>query len=1182
MGLLEHPGQQGWVPYWVWAALFLAWAAAPGFVLAEETERLSITLDSKATAQTLPGLVVLILDHSGSMNKPAPAEFRVRKSGGRFESPTRWQASVADAEKRIDKALELEPGQVDVRVYTFDSVVADYKVFKPLPRLLRSSGSELAKKELARISPPNWETKLYASVRNVAQGLLGDGTLSAYGWIWVVIYSDGDDSVKSQAELGQMCAALSELTKNPQVAIDYLPVGDDIRLFLDSTCGGGLRRTELNDIKPPRVYSLVTSPNPLRLLGGKTGGTLITPLDLAGLSSRDDSLRIELSGQPNGLSGRLDPQENRLLWGLPGDLPDGARFDVVVSARIPESGTAPDQAKWLRATNTVIVPPIAKVPDVSQWGLPGVTDGQGRWTLMVERDQPVVIAPNLPDNAKVTWTVSQGDRSGSAETASAFRKVLPVGRHQIVLTASLPGAEPRSATIVAYVVDPNILIESAANAPRQPVAGVDYPLLARVQGDVPDEVRAKLQSFKGAWRVAGQRAESTGLSVNARFPEAGSMSVDFIAKVDAYNASVRFRGAASKDVKPGFYVEERTKRMVEGEHSAIEVMVSDKSQVSRVDVSIDGGRTWVPTEYRSDGNAKDNQLNVEAATRLFNEDELARATDKASGRITALLRPIRRLDTTGGPTDRDAPENRSREITNVIQRVKPEVEVLFTEPSPLTDGNVVYHGKQTKIAVDVSGQDKALVRQVEFRLGGLDGQKLAEVNKPDGDSWVTSFTPNERMPAQVRLVAQPRSKSGAPLGAPAVLLIKPEGAKPIILLVGKGATNEVISWTGGPENVPTVVARIVNSVTEQTYPESAVGSVKWSASSGLEQAPGSENKQSLAFKPVQRGDAKLLAKMATPSGVNYQDAVLDLKILPQPFDPRNPPTVSVVESGRSRSKSDTTEGKLQVRGSATLDLLFEGHVGAYEARTIELIRGGQSQPLKMEKGIPFPGLQAKWPFIGSSRPVDFRVRVTWTPWGDPKAAPIVTDASFQAIAGPPKLAWIVLPLVTLLLVYVFYRIGINNALLGQEVQWRLKPAFAGGLAPELIGMFNSSARYRIFAKKAYLELPQLYGSAPAGHKWLEDPIFRRERIKYPYNVEEGFEPQPSYDLVGVTTASSGNSPIWKVKPENMGDAAPIYFNVASGEGSGSALMLRCASLILISASIGACLYLLIFYPWLHL
>ena len=159
----------------------------------------------------------------------------------------------------------------------------------------------------------------------------------------------------------------------------------------------------------------------------------------------------------------------------------------------------------------------------------------------------------------------------------------------------------------------------------------------------PDEVRAKLQNFKGAWRVAGQRAESTGLSVNAQFPEAGSMTVDFIAKVDAYNTSVRFRGVATKDVKPGFYVEGRTKRMVEGEHSAIKVVVSDKSQVARVDVSIDGGQTWVPTEYRSDGNAKDNQLNVEAATRLFNADELARASDKASGMITALLRPIRQI-----------------------------------------------------------------------------------------------------------------------------------------------------------------------------------------------------------------------------------------------------------------------------------------------------------------------------------------------------------------------------------------------------------------------------------------------------------------------------------------------------------------------------------------------------------
>jgi hypothetical protein len=1158
LGSYQEPG---WNLVWLLLATFLVgYLLGPLPTHGQETEPLSIKLTSSTTAQTQPGLLVLILDHSGSMSLRQD----VPKT---YSGKTRWQASLADAEERIDAALKAEPGVIDLRVYTFDTDPADYGRYRPLPRLTKNGGSQTAKAALSAIRPPDdGATTLYTSVRNVAQGLVNDGALSIYGWVWVVLYSDGDDSEFKYASSERrdnakaaMCAALTELAKSPRVSIDYLPIGNVT--MLDATCGG-LRRTRFNEIKPPVVYQLITAPDPLRLAGGKAGGKLPTRLKMDGVGQPGD-MRFGLLGAPAGLSVDFDGDEH-LVWGLPSELSDGARFKMQVSVPLPES------TNRLTALHEVIVPPIATMPQLAAWGLPAACPEEGgRRVVLVERGQPVVIAPNLPADAQVKWTVSPGGRDSASPS---FREILPIGSHEIRVTASRPGSQEVSETILAHVIEPKLLIEGSGNAAKDATAGTDYPLVARLQGNPPAYVRKALESAAGAWRVAGQRQEARGLSINANFPEAGSMGVDFSASLDACNGSVQFRGSGTVTVKPGVSIRNLTTRLVEGYPGRIEVEVSDRDQVDRVDVSIDGGRTWHPTRYNA---ANKERLNVDCSTESIAATDLA-AAKGPDGSITAWLRPIRRL-ASGVISERTDPENIKRERRERIPLGKPEVETGFL--SPLDQSEAPY-GKQVEVSVQVSGRERELVRKVELRVGGPSGRKLADMaggqENADrtGALWRSAgFKADEQMGRDVQLVAQARDAEGRLLGQ-GVVTVHPSSPRPILVLTGTNGQN--LQWSGGLENVPTVVARMVESGSSEPYPDSAVGSVTWRVSGALEMLPAAGNRNQIAsFRPIRRGDARIEAVITAPSGQTHPPAILDIKVQPAPLTAENAPQIALFRSGKAKSK--VGKGDFHVRGSETLDLRLEGPVGAYSMRTIELIRGGDQETVKTEQGIDFAGLPASLQFWRSAKPVECRVRVTWVPWGEPREAAVFREQVFHAVAGPPKLAVIVLVLATLLLVLLFYRLGNGNNLLGQTVQWL--PVINGQPNHHAkIGLFNSEGRFRLLGKKAQLQIPDPPNRTDE-FIWMREDKYKEDRVVFQWKgigVADGSRRASLKRLRVELTEAKG---VYEVAPKGEGNYSPIYLEFIEGLSNPTPKLLQAFSWLLIAGVLGGCYYLLAIHPW---
>jgi len=1162
-----------WLRGLVWG---LFWVVSPVELVLHaqvqtETEPLRVEFSKKTTRQTQPGLVVLVLDHSGSM--------RSKMGGtGADRNKTRWEASLDDALKRIDSALQVDPGVVDVRVYTFDSNPAVYSRYRPFPRLTRSSGIPLARDALRAIRDPEGETMLYTSVKNIADGLLKDDALGAYGWVQLVLYSDGDDSgfgtdrnsPRRRAAEAAMCAALSELTKSPRFIADYLPIGIQ---GLDVGCGG-LRRTQLNDIKPPTFYNLVMDPNPLRLNGAKPGESIVTPLKMTDFSD-PQAVRFQTLGQPHGLElkGEVTATgEGRLVWQLPSEMSEGARFKLVASSPIPDSDNR------IHVTNEVAIPPTVRVPAVSSWGLPEICpENGGKRTLVVERGQPVAISLNLPTEAQIKWMVMPGNRSSTGLT---FREELPVGTYTIQVIASLPNAVgPVEAYIVAHVIDPTVEIVSGPNAAKDVVAGTEYPLIARLQGSPPpDFILKALEASVGAWRVAGQRQESRGMAVVANFTDFGPMGVDFIAKVPVCRGFVQFRGSLTLPVKPGVSIRLIPTRLIQGYLGSISVEVSDRDQVDHVDVSIDGGRTWIPTQYDTTG-----RLNAPAKTAPISAADLINAS--RSGNLDILLRPIRKLPS-GLPSGREDPENIKRERKESLALVKPEIEVTFVQPLPGSDAPF---DKLLPVEATVSGAERDLVKRVELRLGGgASATKLGELVKAEetvdrtGHKWRHGgFKANATLPQDVQLVAEARDADGQRVGVGSVI-VHPRSPRPILVLAGTNQNS--ISWSGGPENIPNVVVKLVESGSNEPYPDSAVRGVKWQVlGGGLEQVSGADGKSQIAtFRPTRRGEAKISATITSPSGQVQPAALLEVKVDPVPLTAENLPKLRLHKAGKPGQVIEKGHG-FWVRGSESMDLGFEGEVGAFSARTITLTRAGETRSLSTARGIPFPGLPASWQLWRPAKPVDCAVQVAWIPWGETKEQVVVRDAPFRAVAAPSFIQSGFVLLMALVCIFFAFMASGKNTMLGQETRWLVgddpinAPLIYG--STQTIGILNKKARFNLFNKVVLVSLPKPNGAAMQ-IKWLMNKELQSERVQFDTN--RLIPKTTSYkSLLNIRNTYKQHSIVVVTPRKFDGKPEPVMFKYTSDDARGLAMQsfVNLVALTTALVAAGICYYLIAIKSW---
>ena len=263
-----------------------------------------------------------------------------------------------------------------------------------------------------------------------------------------------------------------------------------------------------------------------------------------------------------------------------------------------------------------------------------------------------------------------------------------------------------------------------------------------------------------------------------------------------------------------------------------------------------------------------------------------------------------------------------------------------------------------------------------------------------------------------------------------------------------------------------------------------------------------------------------------------------------------------------------------------LDLQLRGEVGAFQERRIELIRGGETNVVASDKGIPFAGVRPSWALWKKAAPLPCAVRVSWVAWGEPGSSAVVRQESFDAVAAAPVSAWIALPVVSLALILACKKLGFNNSLLGQEVQWGTQP---GGQDAGcfLIGVF-SRARFSLWHKTALLSLPEnpsfTFG-AEDPLAWIDGAAVRKDQIKY-------IDPPPYDNFLSCRLQLDVETPIqgiWKVVPAHSGrDTRPIYFNITHGLGGlgelNRALLALMAILIILLIAAG-CLYFLIWHAW---
>lgn len=1165
----------------VWASL--AWGLALLGLLGQaslcaaeqETPPLDVQLLTSSVQESRPGLVVLVLDHSGSMDSDqgVPAKYR---------GLNRWKAAIGDAAERVNAALEIQPGMVDVRVYSFDTEPARYDHFKSLPRLTKGGGGAPAKEYLQSIRPPEGGTTLFRSVRNITEGLVRDDALGSYSWIWVVLYSDGDDSQFlpktsprwAEAER-RMCEALNQLSKNSRVLIDYLPIGNGVTL-LNPDCGG-LRRSTPGEVKRPMIYQLSATPDPIQLKGA---GVLATSLQWKGPFPADKgAIRFDLAGQPPGLTVARVSSEDRLIWTVPDTLADGVQFSMVVSVPHPDGGQ-----RILSVTNQVRVPPLDMPPQIGGLPPPCAEDG-GTRVLLKRRGEALEIQPVLPNDVVVRWVVSPG---GETQNGPVFRKEgLQSGRYEVSVTASRRGAKEVSDKVVVYVIEPVVEIR-AATAGGSPVAGDFFGLIAVPQGNpLPEFLRKRLSAVEQAWTVAGQKPKSQGMSLTAVFPDFGKLPVDFNAVLDpcdskGANGTVRIHGSSTFDIKAGVSIEDLTGSLVEGYPGAVKVDVSDRDLVDHVEISVDGGRNWRSTRF--EGSTRQHAEAIIDPPFAWKDMERLVETRPSGERFLKVLeRPIRKLGD-GIVSKRDDPENKKRERVIEIPVIRPNVELSVS--GDVSDGAEVAVGRALKLQVEVSGAQGNWVKRVEIRIkSGAPAQRLGDMTRGDKPAnsnfssvwWSEAFKPTAEMGKDVILEFVAFDGDGGSLKSLSIT-VRPTPPKPVLV----SSQGQVIRWSGGPENIPTVIVNLLESGTKEPFPAKDIVSVQWKVTGALELVSQPEShSQTASFRPVRRGDATLEAVVQLGT-LGAQSATLLLKVDPVPLTEENKPQLDVVQSG-SRDKRLGKGEEFWLRGGHMLDLQLRGEVGAFQERRIELIRGGETNVVASDKGISFAGVRPSWALWKKAKPLPCAVKISWVAWGEPRSSAVVRQESFDAVAAAPVTAWIALPVAALILIYICMRLGFRNSLLGQWVQWETQP-HKRDLSRFPIGVFSGTS-FNLWLGCACLRIPKKPRASlgmPDPLAWMDRKNLSTDRIIFPQLKDGKFPNRLSSRNTGLKASLSNqvSGGVYQVVPSNpANNPQPIFFIISDGIGEMSRALIALLSLGLILLIFSGCVFQLVWRAW---
>ena len=1048
------------------------------------TVRLQVSMSS-ASVGAERGFVAIVLDRSGSMIDES----------SKVNGLTSWQQALEDIRNvKVPAALKAAgDAGIEIGIFPFSSGVADFT--RPAGNRLEviESEAELVKLDaiFRRVPLPAGTTRLYDSVASIARSLASDGVLDRFGWVYFLIYSDGDDdsrldAIRANATLSDknreqekrtaMCAALKPLMGETKVVVDYLPIGNLEDLSRDC---GGLRRTELGRAAaPPVVASMTVTPTTVSLAKVTQESRQEVQVDLELPQGFDpNSMQFEISDRTVGaeiVSSKMDGSHCVVAIAFNKRLEDGARIPVSVS--IADSTSV---GRRLKAMFTCTVPGLQKLPKPSAWGLPrGCTDSDGTLLQVGLVGQETVLSVNVPD-AKVTWS---GAPSGPSE-GSDFRTKLPVGAHDLTVEVAADGMVERTALRV-IVLDPTLAM---VVPPKPPIAGDPFECDVVVPDWIPAGIRDKILGSGAAWFLNGLRREGATLNgakgrAVLSSDEAGQCPVEFSALIEVCGQPIRFHSTERVDVLPGPVIQILTGQFTRDCDGEVQLRVMQRDQVARVVV-------WLGDGSRKDATLGAKDVNGESeGTVLFSAGEIASRlkTDGGIDRAVIHAQPILSGDS-GVALAPDDRKNTDRAREQVAQIVEPDITVVF-ETAP---GEEIAIGASASMRVRVSGADSKLIDDVELFVVSGSGipTSVAKMARTESDQrgvrWESKeFRPTKDMPSKVTLDAIARL--GGKEIRRASTVIHPTRPKPRLVrtdvAVGSKEGAAIVRWGGGPEWVPVVQVELHQSETSEPYPEDMVAEVVWEHSANL--TPVESNTQgesrlpprfSRAFRPIGAGVGWVQAKVAA-SKVEQTSSLarMEFSIAPNLFGV-DPPSFTL------HCGSDViSHGSNTMYGDGTLAIAWpfadDSSGGAYSKRDIQL-KVGDADWIDCQSDllIPFPGA------IESNTPCE--VRVTWSPFGE-NTTQVRYSAPFTAGPDRSRVLLAVLGIAAVALLWVTVRLGFGNSRLGQGLDWSIDEAGQEDKWTGTVGV-TGEARLSLWTKAVTTNIPTHWIDEGEGsYQWL--------------------------------------------------------------------------------------------------
>jgi hypothetical protein len=753
---------------WVAIALTLAgtigspvWAEAR---VAESEQNPGITLRLSASPSAAPsrpgGLMVAVIDRSYSMTEAG-----------------RWDKARADLlGVRLPAALKAAgAGGIDVRLYPFSDNAAVYSqpakqqfTIKSAQDLARggSIGSFVEDGSSAGLGEPYGKTALFGTLRAIAEGLVRERVAERYQWVYLVIYTDGDDT-ETRSEESAMCQALAELSMDHRVSIERVKLVEVRPL----PCQGLSIKDGLIDRAVPAIpksFSLSVEPGIVALpKAGRAGACEIGVRATVSGDVRAGRVSYALKGAPPGVSistAGSGPGGESVQIAWTRAVPEGARFRVEVSVAV-------DGGPALPGSFDAVIPPLDPLPPAVAWGLPEGCVSGGLRHLLVPREAGAVSADaelrvTVPGATVRWWTDGRGPTVG----ASLDVQSLAPGVHDVeVQLESADGRTSPKERLRVCVFEPNVKLTVS---PESPAAGDAFEVVAEAPIGLPDFLLDRLRTAPACWLIDGTTVPGAkGLTCSApAIMRAGAVGVEFQWSAECGPQAVRIRGRVDPEVRAGPSIRLLTDRVTRGKAAAIEVAVEQPGRVHEVLVRLGERGEWV--------RAEPTQQVGQPWKASFPARDVAGATVIQGGLsvIPVEAMPILKVGDTGVPTEAGNPGNQSRRVRRTVALGDPDVNLELRDAGTdelLVAGSRLVLGADCLLDVRAAGQDGNDVASVVVTIS-VDGSDVADLcgNATRNAAEPRCFGRSLAIPGsggKLTITAQALDSAGKPIGTAATV-----------------------------------------------------------------------------------------------------------------------------------------------------------------------------------------------------------------------------------------------------------------------------------------------------------------------------------------------------------------------------------------------------------------------------